>query len=125
MRTVRWDRYTKHPVLEETTKTSCSVRVLPFPDVLIEVLKQMKAESYEKGYEVVFHNGKGELLKYNAIPSAFDAGFRALKLSWRGTHICRHTFATLALQATKNLSAVQVIPITEINSTFLCSNLKF
>ena len=38
---------------------------------------------------------------------AFNAGFIALGLPWRSTHICRHTFATLALMTTKNLSAVQ------------------
>ncbi|MCZ0931785.1 MAG: tyrosine-type recombinase/integrase, partial [Oligoflexia bacterium] len=26
---------------------------------------------------------------------------------WRGTHICRHTFATMALYATKDLPSVQ------------------
>ena len=31
----------------------------------------------------------------------------SLVLPWRSTHICRHTFATLALMTTKNLSAVQ------------------
>ena len=57
--------------------------------------------------DLVFTDSKGELLKYNAIQSAFNAGFIALGLPWRSTHICRHTFATLALMETKNLSAVQ------------------
>ena len=46
-------------------------------------------------------------MKYNAVQSSFNAGFVALGLPWRSTHICRHTFATLALMGTKNLSAVQ------------------
>ena len=37
----------------------------------------------------------------------FNAGFMALDLPWRSTHICRHTFATITLMTTKNLSAVQ------------------
>ena len=47
-------------------------------------------------------------LRYNAIQSSFNAGFTALKLSWRSTHILRHSYATAALMATNNLSAVQV-----------------
>ena len=57
--------------------------------------------------DLVFTSSEGELLKYNAVQSAFNAGFEALGLPWRSTHICRHTFATVALMATKNLSAVQ------------------
>ena len=56
---------------------------------------------------MVFTNGEGELLKYNAIQSAFNAGFIALNLPWRFTHILRHFYATMALIATKDLSSVQ------------------
>ncbi|MDE0119969.1 MAG: tyrosine-type recombinase/integrase [Bdellovibrionales bacterium] len=52
-------------------------------------------------------SGKGDLLKYNAVQSAFNVGFTALDMPWRSTHICRHTFATISLMETKNLSAVQ------------------
>ena len=31
----------------------------------------------------------------------------ALELPWRSTHILRHTYATMALMGTNNLSAVQ------------------
>ena len=43
----------------------------------------------------------------NKIAKHFNAGFVALNLPWRSTHICRHTHATIALMTTKNLSAVQ------------------
>ena len=56
---------------------------------------------------LLFTDRQAEALKYNAIQSSFNAGFTALKLPWRSTHICRHTFATIALMKTKNLSAVQ------------------
>ena len=68
--------------------------------------------------DLVFTDLKGELLKYNAVQSAFNAGFTALKLPWRSTHICRHTFATIALMETKNLSAVQAcLGHTEVRMT--------
>ena len=64
----------------------------------------MKKESLS---DCVFTDMRGELLKYNAIQANFNAGFLALNLPWRSTHICRHTYATIALMTTKNLSAVQ------------------
>ena len=57
--------------------------------------------------EMVFVNRQGDLLKYNAIQSAFNGGFRALNLPWRSTHICRHTYATLAMMATRDIGSVQ------------------
>ena len=67
---------------------------------------------------MVFTDSKGEAPKYNAVQSAFNAGFEALNLPWRSTHICRHTFATVALMTTKNLSAAQAsLGHTEIRMT--------
>ena len=104
IRRVRWDYWNKTPVLEEVTKTSQSARILMLPKHLQDILSEMKQESLS---ELVFANPKGELLKYNAVQSSFNAGFVALGLPWRSTHICRHTYATIALMTTKNLSAVQ------------------
>ena len=61
----------------------------------------------ERLNDIVFTDQEGKLLKYNAVQSAFNHGFTALNLPWRSTHICRHTYATIALMTTKNLSAVQ------------------
>ena len=115
IRRVRWDYRTKHPFLEDVTKTSQSARILIIPERLKNILREIKKEALN---ELVFTDKKGELLKYNAIQSAFNAGFVALKLPWRSTHICRHTFATIALMGTKNLSAVQAsLGHTEIRMT--------
>lgn len=104
-RRVHWDHWTRRPILEQTTKTEESVRSVMLPDELIAILKEMKAE--QRGEGPVFQGKPGELLRYNAIQSAFNAGFVALGLPWRSTHICRHTYATMALLATKDLSGVQ------------------
>ena len=104
IRRVRWDQRTKRPVLEDVTKTSGSARLLMLPEKLKSILREMRKEALNG---LVFTDTRGELLKYNAIQSSFNAGFMALKLPWRSTHICRHTFATIALMETKNLSAVQ------------------
>jgi len=104
-RRVAWDHWTRRPVLEETTKTETSARTLVLPDELVGMLREMKGGLPETA--PVFQNHAGELLKYNAIQSAFNAGFVALGLPWRSTHICRHTYATVALLASKDLSSVQ------------------
>lgn len=105
VRSVSWDHWTRRPSLLESTKTEGSVRTLNLPDELVELLKEMKNECQGIGH--VFPGSEGALLKYNAIQSAFNAGFKALKLPWRSTHICRHTYATIAYMATRDLSAVQ------------------
>lgn len=105
MRRIRWDQKTKKPSLEETTKTSSSVRLLILSDELVSLLKEMKEENGDQ--ELLFTDRKGEALKYNAIQSSFNAGFTALKLPWRSTHILRHSYATIALIATRDLSSVQ------------------
>ena len=85
------------------------------PEKLKTILREIKKETKS---DLVFTNNKGELLKYNAIQSAFNAGFVALNLPWRSTHIYRHTYATIALMTTKNISAVQAsLGHTEIRMT--------
>ena len=73
---------------------------------LIEVLRETRKENQNK-MGLVFTDRKGGALKYNAIQSSFNAGFTALNLPWRSTHILRHSYATGALMATQNISAVQ------------------
>ena len=115
IRRVRWDHFTRRPFLEEVTKTAGSARLIMLAEKLKSILQELKNESKN---ELVFTDSKGGLLKYNAIQSAFNAGFKALNLPWRSTHICRHTYATIALMATKNISAVQAsLGHTEIRTT--------
>ena len=106
IRKLSWDHNTKKPYLEETTKTSAGVRVLLLSSELIAVLREVRKENpVERA--LLFTDRKGEALRYNAIQSSFNAGFTALGLPWRSTHILRHSYATGALMATKSISAVQ------------------
>ncbi|MDE0092540.1 MAG: tyrosine-type recombinase/integrase, partial [Oligoflexia bacterium] len=70
------------------------------------VLRTMKKEDQSKT-GLLFTSSKGELLKYNAVQSSFNHGFMALGLPWRSTHILRHSYATGALMATRDISSVQ------------------
>ena len=105
VRRIRWDHKTRKPCLEYTTKTKSSVRLLLLSSELVSLLRQMEKERGNE--EFLFVDKKGRPLKYNAIQMAFNAGFRALSLPWRSTHILRHSYATMALIATKDLPSVQ------------------
>ena len=105
VRVIRWDHKTRRPYLEDTTKTKASTRLLVLSDELINILKHMKEENGDGG--LLFEDKNGEALKYNAIQSSFNAGFKVLKLPWRSTHILRHSYATMALMATRDMSSVQ------------------
>jgi len=105
IRTVWWDHHSKRPNLQPVAKTETSEGLVNLADCLVELLKEM-SDKADKAVPVFQGKGSG-LLKYNAIQSAFNAGFKALGLPWRSTHICRHTNGTHALDATRDLSAVQ------------------
>ena len=103
VRSADWSHST--PQISETTKTKTSVRVLTLPEKLVELLREMKEES--QGSSLVFRSAKDGVVPYSTVRWAFDKSFKACGLSWRGTHICRHTYATMALMATNSISAVQ------------------
>ena len=107
VRRIRWDQKTKKPYLEDTTKTETSARLLVLSNELIGILKEMKEEKKKDEDALLFTNKKSSALTYSSIQSAFNAGFMALNLPWRSTHILRHSYATMALIATKDLSSVQ------------------
>jgi len=130
-RVVGWDRISKKPFLTERAKTKESLRTLVLPKELIGLLKEIKLEQREQQEELekkdqlqklenkklkeleeqeeefVFLNRENKTPIYPSIRYAFTSSFKALGLPWRGTHICRHTFATMALYATKDLPSVQ------------------
>ncbi len=105
MRIIRWDFHTRRPELVETTKTNTSSRLLILPDDLIKILKEMREE--DSGNSLLFKKDNGDLLNYVTIQRIFNQGFQALNLPWRSTHILRHSYATMALLATKDLASVQ------------------
>ncbi len=104
-RSVWWDHLTRRPNLQELTKTAESVRIIGLSPPVLEMLREMRQES--SGVGPVFTDREGGILGYSAIQHSFNAGFEALNLPWRSTHICRHSFGTLALVATRDLSSVQ------------------
>ena len=105
IRRIRWDQRTKQPHLEEAAKTKASFRLLHLSDELVEMLRELQKETGGEG--LLFKNINGTPLSYTRIPLCFGQGFKALGLPWRSTHILRHTYATMALIATRDIAAVQ------------------
>lgn len=105
VRTVWWDHHTKAPNIQTCAKNSESIRVVKLSEPVLKMLKAAKKEDPSDG--PVFKSTSGGILRYPAIQNAFNSGFFALGLPWRSTHICRHSFGTLALMASRDLSAVQ------------------
>jgi integrase len=104
-KTVFYEAQVYNQGMVETTKTEESARIIPLAGELVALLAEMR--SLAAANRPVFADKHGGLLRYNAIQSAFNKGFKALELPWRSTHICWHTHATMMLLATGSLSAVQ------------------
>lgn len=102
-RTCYWDYKTKRPALRESTKTG-ERRTIVLPPRLITLLKEWKAMTGK--YEIVFHK-RGQLLRYNAIQSAYKKAFKALGLPERSTHVLRHTFASIFSEQTGDIRGTQ------------------
>ncbi len=95
-RTMEWrnkDRsYLGEPA--EKTKTAESLRTIPLPPVIVELLATARARFPDS--REVFRNRAGVLPVYGSIQDAYNRAFEKAKLPWTATHILRHTNATLA-----------------------------
>lgn len=105
--TMSWDRKTKRPYLQiGEAKNEMSLRTIQLPNELRQMLLTMKIKN-PKG--LVFKNAKGEGLHYSSLYNTFSITMKKSFVMFSGTHICRHTFATLALKVSKSTSEVQEI----------------
>ena len=107
IRTLSWDYRTKKPYFQDQAKNKGSIRTVAIGGVPLEVLKRLKKSLNPEKIDPVFLNLKGELLKDNSIRLNFNSAFKAVGLDWSGTHIARHTFATLALMSEGKIASVQ------------------
>lgn len=102
------------------TKTACSVREVPVPDILIEALKDWKKEQWVKeqltGAELlkptslVFGNDDGSVRSYSGTRKVFDR--LAKKYGFFGKihfHTLRHTYSNMLFEANKNPKIIQAL----------------
>lgn len=106
-RTMEWrNEDTSHcRRIENRTKTPASHRTLPMPKQVEVILKRAKARDPHS--LVVFRTRRGLLLNYSSIVYSYNRAFAKAGLPWSGSHICRNTNGTLALEGSR-IEAVQV-----------------
>ena len=95
--------------IEEKVKTKNSVRTINLPDILVEEFRKIKVVEIDS-YSPVFYLTKGpRLLTYSMTICRYHVAYRALKMPWSGSHLARHTAATLALLGGKSVLEVQAM----------------
>lgn len=102
------------------TKTNCSVREVPIPDILVEVLKDWRKCQWVRkelaGIDllapnaVVFANSDGSVRTYSGTRRIFDRF--AKKNGFFGKihfHTLRHTYSTMLFEANENPKVIQAL----------------
>jgi integrase len=87
------------------TKTGADAK-MPITFEVEEELKKLRANR-PKGCKYFFHH-KGNLLRYDMILKEFNRALKEAGLPYSGTHVIRHTIATIARKE-MGLNAAQAI----------------
>ena len=106
---VIWDRVKDpKPYILQGTKTQGTAFLMPLRTPVVKVLEKLYDERNKKS-NYIFHDGKGNIWQYKNIQNAYEHCFKKAKLPFSGTHVCRHTGATLFLEKTGDPLALQEI----------------
>lgn len=104
-KTVHWLRTKgKKPEIYNLTKT-CESRIIPMIPITSKHLKEWKLLN-SLNSDLVF-NKDGEILKYRSIQYHYDLIFAKAGLKFSSSHILRHSFASLFLESTSDLSSLR------------------
>lgn len=94
-----------HPDPKKGTKTGADAKMPITPEIEIE-LRKLQANR-PKGCKYLFHH-KGKLLRYDMILKEFNRALKEAGLPYSGTHVIRHTMATIT-RKNLGLDAAQAI----------------
>lgn len=104
---------TERVTVVSDTKTACSVREVPLPDILIKALEDYKKRQWLIGKEnnidllapevFIFANNDGSVRSYSGMKSILERFLKAHELDKYGIHFhgLRHTYSNMLFKTTK------------------------
>ena len=108
-------------VVISETKTACSVREIPLPDILINALEEYKQRQWLKGKEhntdllaptsLIFANNDGSVRTYYGMKTIFKRFLKANNLTGYGIHFhgLRHTYSNMLFENNENPKVIQAL----------------
>ena len=103
------------------TKTACSVREVPLPDILIKALEDYKKRQWIIGKEnnidllapeiFIFANNDGSVRSYSGMKSILERFLKAHGLDKYGIHFhgLRHTYSNMLFENNENPKVIQAL----------------
>ncbi len=91
---VKDDPERKTKVIITTPKSACSIRTIPFPDLLVPILKMYRASMV--GY--VLTNSTQKLMEPRTLQNHFKKAIQGSSIKPANFHALRHTFATRCIE---------------------------
>ncbi|MFA6867472.1 MAG: site-specific integrase [Clostridia bacterium] len=117
------------------TKTACSVREVPIPDLLVDALNDWKKEQWVKSnlygndlinsQAIVFCNNNGSIRTYSGTRRIFDRFLKHYQLTNLGIHFhtLRHTYSNMLFEANENPKIIQsLLGHKSVKTTITCYN---
>lgn len=114
-------KITKRVTVISETKTACSKRTVPMPDLLVEALKEYKINQEIKAdgkgivltdnSNLVFCNDDGSLRTYYGTKKIFNNFLSKYNLNNLGIHFhtLRHTYSNMLFEADQNPKVIQAL----------------